>query len=56
MDPEDDIDDGQSELPRGEADEKTFDGLDDPDILNYLARDPKVAAEVIEKAKRIILR
>ena len=56
IDPDYVIDKGQSESPRGEVDENTFHGVDDSDLLNYLARDPKVAAQVIEKAKRINLR
>ena len=56
IDPQDDIDEGQSELPRDDAEEKAFGGVDDSDLLNYLARDPKVAEEIIDKAKRINLR
>ena len=36
---------------RERAEEMNFDGVDDSELLNYLARDPKVAEEVIKKAK-----
>ena len=41
---------------RERAEEMNFDGVDDSELLNYLARDPKVAEEVIKKAKLINLR
>ena len=39
-----------------QEDEKVLDGVGDSEILNYLARNPKVAEEIIEKAKLINLR
>ena len=40
---------------RQRAEETKFEGVDDSELLNYLARDPKVAEEVIRKAKLIKL-
>ena len=55
-DSEEEIDKSQYESMRGRAEERNFEGVDDSELLNYLVRDPKVAEEVIRKAKIINLR